>query len=60
MGDRKAFDEELLSPETRRVLMSSWKSLFKDPGLFLKSLWLMLSPEGYYEYRSKHVFNCKL
>lgn len=54
-GDRKNFDAELRSPEVRAVLWSSRRAFFREPGVFLKTLWMFAFPGAYYAYRLGHI-----
>jgi glycosyltransferase involved in cell wall biosynthesis len=53
--DRAAFDKALASKDVRSALWSSRRVFFKEPGIFLKSLWLFAFPNMYYEYRRRHI-----
>ncbi|MDR1915267.1 MAG: hypothetical protein LBQ58_01665 [Synergistaceae bacterium] len=52
----ESFYRDLYSREVRKILMSSRRAFFKDPGVFLKCLLLYAFPRRYYEYRSKHMY----
>ncbi|MDR1508442.1 MAG: glycosyltransferase [Synergistaceae bacterium] len=58
-GDRSKFDRALRSKEIRKILFSSRKVFFREPRIFLKSLWLYTAPNLYYNYRRRHVYRTR-
>ncbi|MDR0653380.1 MAG: glycosyltransferase family 2 protein, partial [Synergistaceae bacterium] len=53
LGDYETFRKELALPGTRGMLLSSWKTFFKDPRIFLKALLLMAFPKLVFEIRRR-------
>lgn len=51
-GDREQFDLMRKDPEVRSILLSSFRSFFWKPEVFLKSLCLLLMPEIYFKLKS--------
>jgi glycosyltransferase involved in cell wall biosynthesis len=59
-GDRESFFADLRSKNIKNTLMSSWKIFPRSLDITLKSLWLLMFPGMYYEYRRRHVYYYKI
>jgi glycosyltransferase involved in cell wall biosynthesis len=59
-NDREAFFADLRSKNIKNILMSSWKIFPRSLDITLKSLWLLMFPGMYYEYRRRHVYYYKI
>ncbi len=48
-GDRKKYNEMRMDPEIRSVLKDSWRSIFRNPEVFLRSCMCLYLPEFYFK-----------
>lgn len=46
---QEQFDAMLHDSKVRKILLQSFRSFFEKPGIFIKSLWILLFPKIYYK-----------
>lgn len=48
-NSQERFDAMLHDGKVRKILLQSFRSFFEKPGIFIKSLWILLFPKIYYK-----------